>query len=463
MIQFGTGGWRAIIADGFTKENVQILAQAVADVMDKKEIVIGYDRRFLSDVAAQWLAEVLAANDITVYLINRAAPTPLIMYATREMDLEYGLAVTASHNPALYNGVKVFTHGGRDATEVTTALLQTEIDKGVNVKVLPYEQALAQGLVKIINPQNDYLDSILQFIDAKAIKNAGLKVLVDTMYGVSKTSLSVLLNTTRCDVDIINDRHDTLFGGKLPSPESSTLHKLSDLVKEDDYNMGIATDGDADRIGIIDENGRFIHPNLLLALIYEYLLTNKNWKGPAVRNLSTTHLLDRIAEKHGQYCIETPVGFKHITENMEKHNAIIGGESSGGLTISGHIKGKDGIFAAMLLVEMVSVTGKQIGQLVNELYAEYGSLYNEERDYSFTQEKKDQINHLIFNEKQVPTFEEAIEKVEYFDGLKVYFENGSWISARFSGTEPLLRIFAESSTLDETLNKIKIMENFLDL
>ena len=326
-----------------------------------------------------------------------------------------------------------------------------------------YDEALATGKVTILNPQNDYLDSILEFIDGEAIKKAGLRVVVDTMYRVSKTSLSVLLNTRRCDVVVINDRHDTLFGGKLPSPESSTLHKLSDLVKEEKYDMGIATDGDADRIGIIDENGRFIHPNLLLALIYEYLLVNKGWSGPAVRNLSTTHLLDRIAKKHGQVAIETPVGFKHITENMERYDAIIGGESSGGLTISGHIKGKDGIFAAMLLVEMVNVTGKQIGQLVNDLYKEYGSLYNEERDYSFTQEKKDAINKLVFEDQAVTTFDKKIERVSYMDGLKIYFENDSWISARFSGTEPLLRIFAESSSLDETLSKIKVMESFLTI
>ena len=385
------------------------------------------------------------------------------MFATRELDLDYGLAVTASHNPAIYNGVKVFTKGGRDATEDLTLTLQEPIDQGLEVKVMPYDKALETGLIKIHKPQNDYLDSILELVDGDAIKKANLRVLVDTMYGVSKTSLSILLNTTRCDVDIINDRHDTLFGGKLPSPESSTLHKLADLVKENDYNMGIATDGDADRIGIIDENGRFIHPNLLLALIYEYLLVEKGWKGSAVRNLSTTHLLDRIAENHEQFSIETPVGFEHITENMDKYGAIIAGESSGDLTISGHIIGKDGIFAAMLLVEMVAVTGKQIGQLVNELYSEYGSLYNEERDYSFSQEKKNLIINQLFDKEEVPVFDPEINRVSYMDGIKIYFKNNAWISARFSGTEPLLRIFAESGQLDETIALIKVMETFLDI
>ena len=463
MIKFGTGGWRAIIAEEFTKANVQILAQSVADEMKKDEIVIGFDRRFLSDLAAQWLSEVFAGNGKKVYLVNRASPTPLIMYATRELGCDYGLAVTASHNPAIYNGVKVFTEGARDATEEVTVALQARIDEGVHVRTKPYDEALSEGLIVIHNPQNEYLDSILEFVDGDAIKKAGLRVVVDTMFGVSKTSLSVLLNTTRCDVDLINDRHDTLFGGKLPSPESSTLHKLSDLVRENDYDMGIATDGDADRIGIIDENGRFIHPNLLLALIYEYLLVEKNWKGPAVRNLSTTHLLDRIAKKHGQYAVETPVGFKHITETMDKHNAIIGGESSGGLTIAGHIKGKDGIFAAMILVEMVAKTGKQIGQLVNELYKEYGSLYNEERDYSFSQEKKDAIKHTLFTEQAIPEFELEVERVSYMDGLKIYFKNDAWVSARFSGTEPLLRIFTESADLAETSKLIATMESFLEL
>lgn len=463
MIKFGTGGWRSIIADGFTKKNVQILAQALCDEMTDTDIVIGYDRRFLSDIASYWLAEVFAANNIKVHLIDKAAPTPLIMFGVRELDTDYGLAVTASHNPALYNGVKVFTKGGRDATEEVTNALQKRIDRGIEVKSLDYESAKKSGLIVLYNPQNRYLDSILDFINVDAIKNANLSILVDTMYGVSKTSLSVLLNTTRCETEIINDRHDTLFGGKLPSPESSTLHKLSNLVIDSKFDMGIATDGDADRIGIIDENGRFIHPNLLLSLIYEYLLVEKKWDGPVVRNLSTTHLLDKIAKKHGQYAVETPVGFKHITENMDKHKAIIGGESSGGLTISGHIKGKDGIFAAMLLVEMVAVTGKKIGQLVSELYREYGDLYNKEQAYSFDQDKKDSINNLIFIEKKVPDFDSPIKSVSYLDGLKVYFDNDSWVSARFSGTEPLLRIFAESSSQDETEKIINNMEEFLEL
>lgn len=463
MIEFGTGGWRAIIADGFTKENVQLLAQAVSMELEKKEIVIGFDRRFLSDVASTWLAEVFAANGIHVKFIKKAVPTPMIMYATDRLDLDYGLAVTASHNPAIYNGVKVFTKGGRDATIDVTAKLKENIDTQPEVKVLPFEDGLASGIIEYYNPQNDYIDEILNFVDTDAIRKAQLRVVVDTMFGVSKTSLSIILNTTRCDVDVINDRHDTLFGGKLPSPASTTLNKLSNIVSENNYDLGIATDGDADRIGIIDENGRYIHPNLLIALIYKYLLEEKKWSGPAIRNLSTTHLIDRIAEKHGQFAVETPVGFKHITEGMEKYGAIIGGESSGGLTIAGHIKGKDGIFAATLLVEMIAVTGKSIGTLVNDLYREFGDLYNDERDYSFTQEARESMEELLFEKKEIPQFDQSIDKVSYMDGVKIYFEDGSWISARFSGTEPLVRIFAESSSRQQNLDLIHKFEVFLGL
>ncbi len=460
-ITFGTGGWRSIIAEGFTKENVSILAQAISEEINKKEtkkIVIGYDRRFLSDVASKWLTEVFCANDITVYLIDKASPTPLIMFAVDQLSTDFGLSVTASHNPALYNGVKIFTKGGRDATKEITDIFQNNINKISKIKTMEFEDAVNKGLVIYHNPQNAYIDTILNYVDTKAIRDANLSVIVDTMYGVSKTSLSIILNTVRCDVDVINERHDTLFGGKLPSPESSTLRKLSDMVKENGNDLGIATDGDADRIGIIDENGRFIHPNLLLALIYKYQLSYRGLKGPAVRNLSTTHLLDKIAKDYQQEVIEVPVGFKNISEAMEKHGAIIGGESSGGLTVAGHIKGKDGIFAATILVEMVAVTNKSIGTLVNELYKEYGSLYNDEVSLSFSNNDKVRINKILFEEKIIPDYDKEIEKVSYMDGLKIYFKDNSWISARFSGTEPLIRIFVESSSQEENdviLNKMR--------
>lgn len=431
--------------------------------MHLEAIVIGYDRRFLSDVAAQWLSEVFLANDVTEYFSNNSTPTPMTMFAVNDLDLEYGVAVTASHNPALYNGVKVFTQGGRDATEDTTNALKARLDKGVVVKNVDFEASQNDPNLIMYSPKNKYIDAILTHIDQEKVKSAELKVVLDPMYGVSKTSLSMILNTLRTDVDVINERHDTLFGGKLPSPASANLKKLESIVVDEHYDMGIATDGDADRIGIIDEKGRFIHPNLLISLLYYYLVRYKKLEGAVVRNLSTTHLLDRIAHDFGQKVIEVPVGFKHISENMEKYDALIGGESSGGLTIRGHIRGKDGIFAATLLVEMVAVTGKPIGQLLDELYERYGSLYNSETDYRFSLEDKVRIQKLLFEEHKIPTFHLEVDQVSYMDGLKVYFKDGAWISARFSGTEPLIRVFSESNTQEDVDKLVQILESFLSI
>ena len=450
MIKFGTGGWRAIIGDEFIKSNITQLAQAICeDMKDNSDgIVIGYDRRFLSDTAARWAAEVFAANDIKTYFINKIAPTPEIMYCVKMKGTKYGMAITASHNPAEYNGIKVFTLGGKDADVCVTQVFEDKIEKGVDVKSIPFDDGVKTGKILLIDPSNEYMDSIISMINMDAIRNAHFKVLLDPMYGVSKTSLQTILMTARCEVDIINDRHDTLFGGRLPSPSAHTLSKLRDMVMENGYDIGIGTDGDADRIGIIDNRGVFIHPNEIMSVLYYYLLKYKNWRGDVVRNIATTHLLDKIAADYGQKCHEVPVGFKHISSKMEEVDALIGGESSGGLTIRGHIRGKDGIFAASLLVEMICATGKQISELLDEIHEKYGASAMSEYDTKFSNEKKQELMDILFVQKKLPDFGEEIEKVSYADGCKVYFKNGGWIIARFSGTEPLIRVFCEMDTIE---------------
>ncbi|MBR5235857.1 MAG: phosphoglucomutase/phosphomannomutase family protein [Clostridia bacterium] len=451
MIKFGTGGWRAIIGDEFIRENVRLLAQAISDNMkgDNKGIVIGYDRRFLSDMASKWAAEVFAGNGITVHFIDHIAPTPLVMFTVKMLGTKYGMAVTASHNPAEYNGIKVFTEGGRDADLSITRGFEEQIKAGVDVKSIDFNDGVNKGIIKLMNTTNEYLDSIIDMIDMDAIRKSGLKILLDPMYGVSKTSLQTILMTARCEVDLINDRHDTLFGGRLPSPSAHTLSKLRDMVVEQNYDLGIGTDGDADRIGIIDDQGTFIHPNEILALLSYYLYEYKGWRGDIVRNIATTHLLDKIAADYGQKCHEVPVGFKFISGKMDETDAMIGGESSGGLSIRGHIKGKDGIFASSLLVEMISVCGRRISEILNEIYAKYGKTQMSEFDTKFSQEKKDELTEILFVKKELPDFGIAIDHVSYEDGCKVYFEDGTWIIARFSGTEPLLRVFCEMETMEK--------------
>lgn len=470
MVQFGTGGWRAIIGDEFTKENIQILAQALVNKIKDEEVqskgmVIGYDRRFLSKEAMKWAGQVFAAEGIKTYLINRSSPTPLIMYYVMKHEFPYGMMVTASHNPAIYNGIKVFTEGGRDADEFQTKALEEYIShvKKEEIIEMDYEEAVENGMILEINPLNEYLDNIIDAVDMKAIRERGLKVALDPMYGVSETSLKTILLTARCEVETIHERHDTLFGGKLPAPSVHTLRALQNHVIDKKCDIGIATDGDADRIGVIDDTGRFLHPNDILVLLYYYLVKYKGWHGPVVRNIATTHMLDKVAEKFGEKCYEVPVGFKYISAKMQETDAVIGGESSGGLTVRGHIKGKDGIYAAALLVEMIAVTGKKLSEIAKDIEKECGSIYMEERDYKFNQEKKDEIYKTLMVDKELPKLEIEVEKISYLDGCKVYFKNGGWIIARFSGTEPLLRIFCEMPVPEDAKKLCALYEKFLDL
>lgn len=470
MIKFGTGGWRAVIGDEFTKANIQLLTKALCVKMERegvadKGVVLGYDRRFLAKEAMQWAGQVFAAEGIKASLVNKSSPTPLVMFYVMKHELPYGMMITASHNPAIYNGIKVFTAGGRDADEVQTKQLEEIIEtlKPEDVKAMEYAEAKAAGLIEEIYPLNEYLDNIIDAIDMKAIRDARLRIALDPMYGVSETSLKTILLTARCEVETIHERHDTLFGGKLPAPNASTLRPLQNFVLDAHCDIGIATDGDADRLGVIDDTGRFLHPNDILVLLYYYLVKYKGWKGPVVRNICTTHMLDKVAERFGEKCYEVPVGFKHISAKMNETDAVIGGESSGGLTVRGHIKGKDGVYAASLLVEMIAVTGKKLSQIYKDIEEECGSIHMEERDYKFTQEKKEEVHRILMVDKKIPELPFEVDHVSYLDGSKVYFTNGGWVVARFSGTEPLIRIFCEMPTAKEARTVSEIYEDFLEL
>ena len=471
MIKFGTGGWRAVIADDFTKANLQLLTQGACNYMKKQgfsgaELCVGYDRRFLSKEAAHWLCEVLAGNGFKPYVVARSSPTPLVMFYVEKQKLPFGFMVTASHNPAIYNGVKVFTYGGRDADREVTSAIEKEIEalSVEDVKRIDYDRALSEGKITEGYPINDYIDSILDAIDVNAIKKANLRVALDPMYGVSQTSLSMILQTCRCDLAVIHDRHDTLFGGKLPAPNEETMGPLQALVLDRYHcDLGLATDGDADRLGVIDDEGKFVHPNKLLVLLYYYLVKYRGWNGPCVRNNSTTHLLDRVAEGLGQKCYEVPVGFKWVSAKMTETGAILGGESSGGLAVKGHISGKDGIYAAALMVEMLAVTGKKLSQLYRDICAEFGEPFSAEADFRMTQERKEEIQHRLFVELEAPTFFKPIDHISREDGCKVYFKDDSWVICRFSGTEPLLRMAAEAASREEAQEMVNIWKNFLDL
>ena len=470
MVEFGTGGWRAIIGDQFTRANIRIVAAALARRMKdegsaEQGIAIGYDRRFLSRESAIWFSEVMAGEGVFVRFVNLSCPTPLVMFTVKNLDLPYGAMITASHNPAIYNGIKLFTRGGRDANKTFT----DEIAAAANalnpeeIRDVPFEQALAEGKIRFIDPRDDYLDSIMAQIDIDAIRHRRPRIVLDPMFGVSLTGLQTILYTARCDLDVINDRHDAFFGRHLPAPNPDTLADLQMAVREHNADLGIATDGDADRLGVIDEKGRYVSANEILALLYSYLLEYRGWRGPVVRNIATSHLLDRIAAYWGQECIEVPVGFKYISAGMEAHDAVIGGESSGGLTVRGHILGKDGLYAASLLVEMVCKSGKSLSGLIQEMYERYGRCAMVERDFALTPERKGAILKLLLEEKRLPDFGRTVDHVSYADGCKVYFERDAWVIARPSGTEPRIRVFAEAEDAQEAARLADTMEAFIGI
>ncbi len=469
MIQFGTGGWRAVIGDNFTRANIERIAAALARRMVRENcaeqgICVGYDRRFLSREACIWFSEVLAGEGVRVWFVNLNCPTPQIMFTVQRRELPYGAMITASHNPAIWNGIKLFTAGGRDATEDITRPIQDEANALDPEKILrtDFEKALAGGTIVFTDPRDEYLDSILSQIRIDAIRKKHPRIVLDPMFGVSLSGLQTILYTCRCDVDVINDRHDAFFGRHLPAPTPATLVDLQQAVLEHHAAVGIATDGDADRLGIVDEQGRYVSANEVLVLLYYYLLAFRGWKGAAVRNIATTHLLDRVAAAYGQTCVEVPVGFKHISAGMEAHDALIGGESSGGLTVRGHIRGKDGLYAASLLLEMLCVTGKPISRLIQEIYDRFGEAHMAEYDWALTPETRENIYQRIMVMRELPVLSRPVEKVSYMDGCKVYLRDG-WVVVSFAGTEPRVRIFAEAPTLNEAKELVETMAGFTGL
>ena len=469
MINFGTGGWRAVIGEDFICENIRRVASGIVKLAQEqnktdKPIIIGYDRRFLSESAARWVAETLVEGGLQVWFLNRSAPTPLIMHTVKDRELYFGIEITASHNPSNYNGIKLIVDEGRDAPLEITGHLEELIAEVKELKYCSFENAVADGrIVYLQNPFNKFLDDIIDLLDMKALRERGVRVLFDTMHGSGAYPLQVIFHTARCTIDTINLNKDAYFGGMMPAPTEKTLNTLQDQVILGNYDFGIAMDGDGDRLGIIDKCGRYISANEILCMLYYYLVKYKGWKGPVVRNLSTTHMLDRIAESFGEKCYEVPVGFKYISSKIDEVDAVLGGESSGGLTVRGHIHGKDSVYAASLFAEMISVIGKTASEIMNELEEQFGHFEMVEDNLRFVPEQKTEILKLIMEDKKLPVFEAEIDRVGYEDGCKVYFKDGSFVSCRFSGTEPLLRIFAEAGDKKTAQEYIAAFHSFLKI
>lgn len=456
MIKFGTGGWRAVIGEEFTFNNVRRVAKAVALYLkeigqDHKPVVVGHDLRFLSGRFSRAFSEILVQNNIKVWFIEQVVPTPMLMYAVDQEHLAMGVMITASHNPSEYNGIKIIVEGGKDApVQITDRLEQLCASiSDLEAPALSFLDSIEQGLIVYYSNKNAYIDSLLAQIDVKAVQSLNLNVLFNPMFGVAKDIMAMCLASLRCSLDLINAGRDTMFGQRTPSPSRESLQDMEYLMKQGKYHIGIATDGDSDRIGLYDEKGNYIDANEILKLLYYYLKEYRGEKGGVVRNLTTTHVLDRIAHSFGEPAYEVPVGFKHISQKMDEENLLLGGESSGGLKIRGHVNGKDGILAALLAVEMMAKTKKTLSKLLEEINEKYGILFFDSINLSYHPSDRERLDNLLLKERYQPSFPWRLHRVSYEDGVKFYFENDNWLSIRFSGTEPVLRVFLEANSLSQ--------------
>ncbi len=446
-IKFGTDGWRGIIANDFTFANVCKVTRAIARYLESaygkdRPVLIGYDTRFLADSFAQTAAEVLAEDGWTVLIVERDCPTPVIAYHARLLNSAGAMMFTASHNPAPYCGIKYIPDYAGPATPEITDTIVANIEGSSEA---PPSGKHGDKISKF-DPKPEYLKFIYSLLDIQRIRSAKLKVKYDALYSTSRGYLDEVLNQCGCETETFHATRDVLFGGGMPEPKGEQLETLVQAVKQDNADLGLATDGDSDRFGIVDELGNVLTPNTVLLLLARHLIKNKGKTGAIVRTVATTHLLDNFALKYDLELFETPVGFKYIGEKMRQTQVLIGGEESGGLSVIDHIPEKDGILADMLVTEAIAYEGKPLSQLVEEAIAEAdGPLYNERLDLHLTEAHKAAVLNSCTTTPPNSVAGIKVKEVGRQDGIKLYLEEGSWVLLRPSGTEPLMRVYIETN------------------
>ncbi|MFY0545313.1 phosphoglucomutase/phosphomannomutase family protein [Brevibacillus sp. H7] len=459
-IAFGTDGWRAVMADQFTVENVRIVAQAIASYtleqqQQEQGIIVGHDTRFLGRMFAQEVVSVLAANRIRAYLVNEATPTPVAAFGVKHFAASGAVMITASHNPPEYNGIKYIPDYAGPATPEITARLEELIalvQASGDVRTMPLDEAASRKIMQYIFLRPHYEAHVRRMVNFDVLKRSDLRVVVDPMHGAGIGYVSSLLSEAGVSVSTIRDYEDPLFGGDLPEPNDQHLSELKAKVVKSKASLGLANDGDADRFGAVDRFGRYISPNHVLVLLARHLVKNRGLEGRIVRTVATTHMLDRIAERFGLELTETPVGFKYIGAEMLKGDVLIGGEESGGASILGHIPEKDGILINLLLAEMCAWEQKGIDQILPEALDEFGELFHTRLDIRFPEKDRWMEQLLAEPPAQIGSF--PVEAVGRKDGIKLLLKDGHWVLIRPSGTEPLLRIYCEA-TAAAALEKIK--------
>lgn len=462
-IHFGTDGWRAVISDTFTFSNLRMLTQAIADAVasehwdksgnggprpDPRKMVVGYDTRFLSDRYAMETARVLAANGYTVYLAQADAPTPAISYAVKHLQAIAGIMITASHNAPRYNGVKLkASYGGSALPEQCHRVeiyLNDNEARGRGPNLMDFEQARAQGLIQKFNPLTAYFDHLRTLIRTDLIAENPQRFVVDSMYGAGRGVIKSFLQGTGCEITEIRGEMNPGFGGVHPEPIARYLGALAGAIAAGMGNFGLSTDGDADRIGAMDETGAFVDPHKIMALALKYLVEVRGMSGAVVRTVSTTRMIDRLCQRYGLKLYETPVGFNHIADYMLTEDVLIGGEESGGISFKGHIPEGDGPLMGLLLVEMIAVRRKTLRALVEELLAEVGPAYYERTDLRLSRPvEKARMTERLVRTAPAEIGGQKVVEVLNRDGVKYLLADDSWLLIRPSGTEPVLRVYAE--------------------
>ncbi len=462
QIKFGTSGWRGIIGEEFTLERVRVVIQSIADYIIKeglkdKGVIVGNDSRFMGEWFAREAVKIFATNGIKSYLVSRETPTPVISFEILRRKTAGAVNFTASHNPPEYNGIKFSPNWGGPALPETTRWIENRANELLGTisykESFSFDKLIKEGQAEIIDPLPYYIDDIKNKVDFKTIASSQLKVIIDPMYGTARGYIDRVLEDEGLQCKVIHDFRDPYFGVSAPDPMESNLKEMIAWLKEDKkLFLGVATDGDGDRFGIVDKGGVFIVPNLILAIIYYYLLKFRGMSGGVGRSYATTHLLDRIARKFNQKVYETPVGFKFIGELISNNQIVLGCEESAGLSIAGHVPEKDGILAALLVIEIVSKRCMTVTELIKEVFQEVGSLYSERKNFLITPEIKVRFKEKL---KSIPSSFAGLKVIDKkeIDGVKIYLEKDCWLLFRESGTEPVIRIYAEAED-KETLNML---------
>jgi phosphoglucomutase len=450
QIKFGTSGWRAVMAEEFTFANVQRAISGIARYVASQKpsgarVIVGRDPRFLGETFCSMAADILAAHGITPLVIADAAPTPAIAYAVLREHADGAINFTASHNPPEYNGIKFSTPDGAPALP--------EVTKAIESQIAAFDSSQGNGAHKTATPQaldprSSYLTRLREVIDLAAIRKAGVRVVYDPLWGAARGYPDSLLREAGVEITTVHDVRDVLFGGHAPEPDDHLLEDLRQQMRVTKAHIGISTDGDADRFGIVDQDGSFLQPNYIIALLFDYLVESRGWKNGVAKSVATTNLINALAKKHGIELHETPVGFKYIGELIKQDKIAIGGEESAGLSIRHHVPEKDGILAGLLCCEMVAKRGKSLNVQLNELFADVGSFYPQRENFHLTQEVKEKFTGKLGKEPR-DFFGRQIKEVVRTDGLKLVFEDGSWVCYRLSGTEPVVRVYSEARSKEE--------------